>query len=160
MHNIQIHIRKTEVYREVALASAYTGAKLPTSEDKGAYERIATTEDDRLALERFWREASASATDLFKPFVQHISSGSIGGLRLDEDYTLSLVMPTGYEPQLTDSIRSELHSYFAESITARWFRYANKGEAEAYRRRAEELLLSIKEKLYHRKKPQRTIPQD
>lgn len=157
---IQLHIRKISVYNEVALASAYTGAKLPTSEDKGAYERIATTEDDRLALERFWREATATATDLFKPFIISISSGSIGGLKPGEDYRTTLDMPENYDPQLTGDIEAQLHSYFVESITAGWFRYSNKGEAEAYRTSAATLLADIKRKLYYRKRPARIIPQD
>lgn len=54
--DVILTIKKAVVYDEVAKLTGYVGAK--TIEDSGkAYDRVFTTDDDRLMLERFWRES-------------------------------------------------------------------------------------------------------
>lgn len=55
MIEIVLTIDKENVYWKVAQTTFYTGAKTKM-DDNGAYERIFTTDDDKLMLERFWNK--------------------------------------------------------------------------------------------------------
>ena len=66
--DVVLSIKKANVYDEVAKLTGYVGAK--NIEDTGkAYDRVFTTDDDRLMLERFWREAVGAITDEVKRFI-------------------------------------------------------------------------------------------
>lgn len=52
---VELLIRKSEVYDEVPLTTAYVGKKMLSKDDQGAYERIFTTDSDRLlTIGAFW----------------------------------------------------------------------------------------------------------
>ena len=55
MKIIVFQIQKDTVYNEVAKTTSYTGAKMEG--DEGAYDRIFTTDEDKIMLERFWNES-------------------------------------------------------------------------------------------------------
>jgi len=153
---VELLIRKSEVYDEVALTTAYVGKKMLSKDDQGAYERIFTTDSDRLQLERFWSEASSEASNLLKPFVEDLSpQPDSDGVDLSRDYLVRLSLPQGYDPQLNTSMSSSLHSFFVEMLCAKWFRVANKPEAEEYHRSALKQLGQVEAILYHRKRPKR-----
>ena len=67
MKTIELTVNKANVYDEVAKTTSYTGQKMQG--DATAYDRIFTTDDDRMMLERFWVEACNGATEQFKPFL-------------------------------------------------------------------------------------------
>ena len=86
MNNITLTVNKAYVYDEVAKTTAYTGAKM--KDDADAYDRIFTTDEDRMMLERFWVEACNGATEEFKQFIVNVSDQPEShGVELDKNYT-------------------------------------------------------------------------
>lgn len=160
MQEITLTVNKMLVYNEVAKTTAYTGAKQLTDDDKNAYERIFTKDDDRLMLERYWNEATDDATDLFKPFIVTVSSHpENGGLQLDNNYEVKLELSNSFDEQLKDSMESGLFSFFVDIIVSKWFKFTNKDDADDYLKNAAAILQGVGQKLYHRKKPTRVVPQ-
>lgn len=158
MTSVNININKANVYVEVAKTSSYSGAKM-IDEAPNAYEKIFTTDEDRMMLERFWREACNQVTDLFKPFLESVVELSEShGIDLTANYTASLSLSSSYDPNLTNSIQNSLFSFFTNYIIAEWFKFTNKQEAQSYANEASAMLLDVKGKIYFKKKPTRVAP--
>lgn len=156
--DVILTIKKALVYDEVAKLTGYVGAK--TIEDSGkAYDRVFTTDDDRLMLERFWREAIGAITDEVKRFITTVSSPSNSqSVDITEVWEATLNMPSSFDDNLTGSINSSLLSYAVNSIAGKWFAITNKEEADRYSTLAIADGNETKSKLYYRKKPKRVIP--
>lgn len=156
--DVILTIKKAVVYDEVAKLTGYVGAK--TIEDSGkAYDRVFTTDDDRLMLERFWREAIGAITDEVKRFITTVSSPSNSqSVDITEVWETTLNMPSSFDDNLTGSINSSLLSYAVNSIAGKWFAITNKEEADRYSTLAIADGNETKSKLYYRKKPKRVIP--
>ena len=95
--DVVLSIKKANVYDEVAKLTGYVGAK--NIEDTGkAYDRVFTTDDDRLMLERFWREAVGAITDEVKRFIITVSN-QVNSQYVDisEVWTATLEMPSTAE---------------------------------------------------------------
>lgn len=153
-----ISIKKANVYDEVAKLTGYVGAK--SIEDTGkAYDRVFTTDDDRLMLERFWREAVGAITDEVKRFIVTVSS-QVNSQHVDisEVWTATLEMPSNFDDNLVNSINDSLFSYAVNSIVGKWFAITNKEESEVYSGMATNCGNEAKSKLYYRKKPKRVVP--
>ena len=162
MEAVQVSLKvcKSLVYNEVAKTTAYTGAKASTDEDSSAYDRIFTTEADKIALETFWSETANAATDTFKEFITSVSSHpASNGIDLSQDYEVSLLLSSSFDLLLKDSIESSLFSFFVASIVSKWFKYTNKDDVEAYQKTALGMILDVQNKIYFRKKPKRVKPQ-
>ena len=156
---ISLKVSKALVYNEVAKTTAYTGAKAMKDDDTSAYDRIFTTDADRLALETFWSETANAATDSFKEFILSVSSHpASNGIDMSQDYEVSLMLSSSFDPTLRDSIESSLFSFFVASIVSKWFKYTNKDGIEDYQKTAAGMMLDIRNKIYYRKKPTRIIP--
>lgn len=156
MNNITLTINKAYVYDEVAKTTSYIGAKMQNDED--AYNRIFTTDEDRMLLERFWVETCGAATEEFKPFIVAVSAQPEShGVDLTKNYEVELELSSFFDTRLKDSIETSLFSFFVAAIIAKWCKVSNKGEAESYAGDANAAMLDIRSKIYHRKKPQRTI---
>lgn len=147
METLTIHIGRADVWEEVAKTAAYTGDKL-TDADEGAYERILVTDDDIETLQRFWEETAAMANEALKEMLEN--SGPLSG-----DYDATLRVSRSYDRALDESVRVALQGYFVSAITARWFKLANKGEADAYLAESAGMMEEALRKLYHRKRPVR-----
>lgn len=157
MIDVNLQVNKSYVYDEVAKTTSYTGAKMQG--DEGAYLRIFTTDDDRQMLERFWVEACSSATELLKPYIVSVSSHPVSlGTNLSNHYEVTLQLSSAYDASLSDSINSSLFSFFVSYITGKWYKFANKAEANDYIAEADSALENIKKKIYYRKKPTRVSP--
>lgn len=157
--DITLIIKKAAIYDEVAKLTGYVGAK--TIEESGkAYDRVFTTDDDRLMLERFWREAIGSITDEIKKFIITVSS-PINSQSIDvtEVWKAELSMPSNFDNNLTESINDSLLSYSVNSIASKWFAITNKEESDKYSAMAVIAGNETKSKLYYRKKPKRVIPE-
>ncbi|MDD3037142.1 hypothetical protein [Bacteroides sp.] len=156
--DIVLTIKKANVYDEVAKLTGYVGAK--TIEDTGkAYDRVFTTDDDRLMLERFWREAIGAITDEVKRFISTVSTSSNSqSIDISEVWTVTLDMPSNFDNNLTVSINDSIFSYAVNSIASKWFAITNKEEEEKYNTMAVASGNETKSKLYYRKKPKRVIP--
>lgn len=156
--DVVLSIKKANVYDEVAKLTGYVGAK--TVEDTGkAYDRVFTTDDDRLMLERFWREAIGAITDEIKRFITTVSTQDNSQIvDIGEVWTTELDMPSNFDENLVDSINDSLFSYAVNSIVSKWFAITNKEESELYSAMAINCGNEAKSKLYYRKKPRRVVP--
>lgn len=157
MNDVKLIVSKSYVYDEVAKTTSYTGAKM--QDDEGAYERIFTTDDDRMMLERFWSEACSSVTELLKPFIVSVSDHSVNlGVDLYKSYEVDLQLSSAFDTTLSNSISTSLFSFFVSFIVGKWYKFTNKNEAAAYISEAESALEDIKKKIFFRKKPTRIPP--
>ena len=152
MENIVFTVNKMHVYNEVAKTTGYTGAKMLG--DESAYERIFTSDEDRLLLERFWNEACNVATGVFRQFMVSVSSAAESHcMLLERNYEITVSPVSNYNSALNDSIGSSLYSFFVNYIVSRWYRFTNKGEADMFASEATAQIEDVSRKLYHRQKP-------
>jgi|WetSurMetagenome_2_1015567.scaffolds.fasta_scaffold104977_2 hypothetical protein len=153
--DITITIKKSSVYEEVAKTTAYAGAR----DEEVKYDRVFTTEDDRLMLERFWREACTFSTDIMKKFISTVTTPvNSQTVDLTDDYEAVLSMPSAFDSNLTGSIQESLFSYFVNSISAKWFKITNRKDAEIYTADATSFLNKVKTDIFFRKNPTRVVP--
>ena len=158
MIELTLTINKRLVYEEVAKTTSYTGNK-QSGDDEKAYDRIATTDADKLMLERFWNECCNESTDQLKQFVVSVSSQPVSnGLNMDSNYEVKLELSGSYDTSLNDSVQTALFSFFVSGIISKWYRFANKKETEEYAVEADKQMASVIQKVYYRKKPTRKIP--
>lgn len=158
MNVITLQVNKANVYDEVAKTTSYVGVKM--KDDETAYDRIFTTDDDRMMLERFWVEACNAATEEFKPFIISVSEQPEShGVELERNYQVELELSGSFDTRLQGSIETSLFSFFVASIVAKWCKFTNKAETESYTKDATAAMLDVHSKIYYRKKPQRIIPQ-
>lgn len=157
MKNIELIINKANVYDEVAKTTSYTGLK--TKDDETAYDRIFTTDEDRMMLERFWVEACNGATEQFKPFLVSVNAQPMShGVELENDYKVALELSESYDESLTGSVQTSLFSYFVALIVSKWFKFSNKEESGSYATDALGAIDDVMRKIYYRKKPKRVMP--
>lgn len=143
MKILLINIFKDAIISEVALTSAYAGAKM--AED---FERVATANKDNKLLTRFWMEVCGRVADKLKSL--------INGHKLSEtSLQLQLSLSGNYDESLNESVESDLFSAIAMGVTAGWFRYSLPEKAAEWKTESERLLTSAFSKLCYRRKPQR-----
>lgn len=156
MPTIVLKVNKQSVWEEVAKTSAFTGDKM-TGADEGAYERILITDEDQKSLQRFWEEAVAVSNNQLKEMLEK-------GSPMDKDYEVTLHVSRSYDQVLNDSVQAALNSYFISAIVGRWYKFANKAEAEGYLSEAANMMDDVLRKLYSRKRPRRpnreTLPDE
>lgn len=157
MINVKLSINKASVYEEVAKTTSYTGAKMEG--DEKAYERIFTTDDDRLMLERFWTEASNAATEQLKPFIVSVSEHTEGhGVAMERNYDVELELSNSFDTALRGSIETSMFSFFVATIVSKWYKFTNKQETESYASDAGGMMDDVMRKIYYKKKPKRVKP--
>ena len=153
---INITINKAYVFNDVDETAAYIGAK--TVGDDGAYERVFTTDADRTLLENFWSEACVTATQRLKPFIIEASDSAVSHtVSLEQNYEVTLSMPSSFEEALANNITTSLYHYFVYAIVSKWCRLASKADAESYAIDAANMLNEAMRVVYHRKRPQRPM---
>jgi hypothetical protein len=156
MQDVTITISKSLVWHEVAKATNYTGAKMVTQEDSGAYDRISTIDEDREMMERFWVEACSLVTSQLKEWVKTVEDQPIHhGVDVTSDYEVTLSVADAWPTALLDSVQSSLLSFVVATILSKWYRLTNKGEVEAYSNEAAAHLVDAQIKLYQRVRPTR-----
>lgn len=156
MQTITLTISKSLVWHEIAKATSYTGAKMVTGDDPGAYDRIFTTDEDREMLERYWVEACSLATQTLKEWTNEISAQPIHhGVDVESDYVVKLKVADQYPTELTDSVKSDVMSFIVGAILSKWYRLTNKAESEAYASESASHLLNATAKLFQRRRPAR-----
>jgi len=156
---VTLNIKKASVYDEIAKLTGYVGSKTDEEIIGKTYDRVFTTDDDKLLLERFWREACNSSTDEFKQFISSVSNPS-NSQTVDEAevYNIVMNMPSSFDDNLSPSIESSLFSFFVNSIASKWFAISDKAQTEYYKSEAINNGNEVKRKIYYRKKPVRVIP--
>lgn len=146
MKTITITIGQSDVYKEVAKATDYTGSKLIDGDDK-ARDRILAVDDDFKELGRFWDETIAAMEEFLKSLLVKSSKND------SKNYELELEVSASWDDALKDSVQATLRSYFISSIIGKWFNFANKGESNEYLVNAASLLVDAERMLYARKRP-------
>lgn len=171
--------------KEVAITTAYTGAKMDS--DEKAQHRISTVDEDESHLERFWEECRAdlcqeliglvtfegmvrdspviTPVDPVDPInsVLPQSSASVAlnfPIVVTYHYELRLDVSKSFDNALLPSMKLSLFSYFVQGIAAKWYVYTNKGEAGDYADKASTLLDDIHRKAVYKKKPTRPTYDD
>lgn len=149
MITVVLTVSKDTVYQEVAKTTAYTGAKM--KDEPQAYDRIPVIDADKVQLDRFWREACQTATQLFMPFLDTTNQ--------EVDYVATLQMSSSYDVNLNDSVQGALGSMFVNHLIRKWFEVTNRGDLELYQQLEIDALHKLRSMIYFRKKPKYTIPQ-
>lgn len=140
-----LKVSKDKVYEEVAKTTEYTGAKM---DDANAYEKISTTDEDRIMLERFWDESKNTICNSMKKVL-------VSEREAEGEYILTLSLSSAFDASLKESMERSLFSYFVMNITAKWYTFANKSEATGYATEAATYIEDIMRKAYFKKKPSR-----
>ena len=155
METISIQVFKDDVYKEVAKATDYTGAKMMDA-DEGAYDRILATDSALSDLGRFWEESALAVNERLKQMLvsgETVSVPSVEGHRMA--YAATLEVSKAFDKGLTASVESTLRNFFIASIISQWFKLANKGEAADYLSQAGEMMDGAERLLYSRRRPVR-----
>ena len=139
-------IDKNAVYEEVAQTTSYTGAKMS---DSLAYDRIFTTDEDRSMLERFWNGSKNTICNSLKKVLvtEYETTNGV--------YELTLGLSAAFDESLTESMGRSLFSFFVMNITAKWYNFTNKGEAEGCATEAATYIDDIMRKAFFKKRPTR-----
>lgn len=138
-------INKDTVYKEVAKTTSYTGAKM---DDDTAYDRVFTTDEDKVMLERFWDESKNTICNSLRKIL--VSEQEHNG-----EYRLILGLSNSFEESLLSSMQRSLFSFFVMNITAKWYTFTNKSEATGYAAEAATNIDDIMRKAFFKKKPTR-----
>ena len=149
MADSTLTITKSDVYEEVAKTTAYIGAKNKLEDGKSAFDQVFVTDADMTMIERFFNESLDALRNVLKRF---ISGGSgVGGT-----ITWQLEMPSRFDDNLLESIKSSANSFLVNSIIGKWCEITANDKVKEYADNAAALLLDIKEKAFFKKKPTRT----
>lgn len=156
---IKLTVRKLDVYNEVAKITAYAGSKQMDG-DEHAYERMFTTDDDRLMLELYFGEAADSIVNsLPTSYIAEASDYNTGtGIDLDADYKLTLQVPEAFPDNLTASVEATMSFYFTTYIVSQWMALQKNEMAAVYAEKAQVFLSNISLLLHRRSRPVRRKP--
>lgn len=149
MANFTLTITKSDIYEEVAKTTAYIGAKNKLEDGKSAFDQVFVTDADLKMIERFFNESLEALRNVLKRFI----SGCSGA---DGTITWQLEMPSRFDDNLLESIKSSVNSFLVNSIIGKWCEITANDKVKEYADNAAALLLDIKEKAFFKKKPTRT----
>ena len=142
-------IKKSDVYEEVAKTTAYIGAKNKLEDGKSAFDQVFVTDADLTMIDRFFNESLDSLRNVLKRFIS-------GGSGADGTITWQLEMPSRFDDNLLESIKSSAKSFLVNSIIGKWCEITANDKVKEYEDNAAALLVDIKEKAFFKKKPTRT----
>ena len=149
MANFTLTITKSDVYEEVAKTTAYIGAKNKLEDGKSAFDQVFVTDADLTMIERFFNESMDALRNVLKRFIS-------GGSGADGTITWQLEMPSRFDDNLLESIKSSAKSFLVNSIIGKWCEITANDKVKEYADNAAALLVDIKEKAFFKKKPTRT----
>ena len=149
MADSTLTIKKSEVYEEVAKTTAYIGAKNKLEDGKSAFDQVFVTDADLTMIERFFNESLDALRNVLKRFISDVSG-------VDGTITWQLEMPSRFDDNLLESIKSSANSFLANSIIGKWCEITANDTVKEYADNASALLLDIKDKAFFKKKPTRT----
>lgn len=157
MKAINLRLDKRLTLDAVAHATAYIGQRhIGIKEGEPIFDKVFATDEDRMMLSRYWHEATARCTDLFKPFIASVSQHDLGArLDLNEDYEVRLELPSSFDEQLASSLGEQMHRYASEYISARWLSLLGHTDYQRKEAEAERIYTLMRSALYHRSKPKR-----
>ena len=148
MADFTLTITKSDVYEEVAKTTAYIGAKNKLEDGKSAFDQVFVTDADLTMIERFFNESLDALRNVLKRFISDVSG-------VDGTITWQLEMPSRFDDNLLESIKSSAKSFLVNSIIGKWCEITANDKVKEYADNAAALLLDIKEKAFFKKKPTR-----
>lgn len=149
MANFTLTITKSDIYEEVAKTTAYIGAKNKLEDGKSAFDQVFVTDADLTMIDRFFNESLDSLRNVLKRFISGVSVA-------DVTITWQLEMPSRFDDNLLESIKSSANSFLVNSIIGKWCKITANDKVKEYADNAAALLLDIKDKAFFKKKPTRT----
>lgn len=149
MANFTLTITKSDIYEEVAKTTAYIGAKNKLEDGKSAFGQVFVTDADLTMIDRFFNESLDSLRNVLKRFISGVSVA-------DVTITWQLEMPSRFDDNLLESIKSSANSFLVNSIIGKWCEITANDKVKEYADNAAALLLDIKDKAFFKKKPTRT----
>lgn len=149
MENFTLTITKSNIYEEVAKTTAYIGAKNKLEDGKSAFDQVFVTDADLTMIDRFFNESLDSLRNVLKRFISGVSVA-------DVTITWQLEMPSRFDDNLLESIKSSVNSFLVNSIIGKWCEITTNDKVKEYADNAAALLLDIKDKAFFKKKPTRT----
>lgn len=149
MANFTLTITKSDIYDEVAKTTAYIGAKNKLEDGKSAFDQVFVTDADLTMIDRFFNESLDSLINVLKRFISGVSVA-------DVTITWQLEMPSRFDDNLLESIKSSANSFLVNSIIGKWCEITANDKVKEYADNAAALLLDIKDKAFFKKKPTRT----
>lgn len=149
MANFTLTITKSNIYEEVAKTTAYIGAKNKLEDGKSAFDQVFVTDADLTIIDRFFNESLDSLRNVLKRFISGVSVA-------DVTITWQLEMPSRFDDNLLESIKSSANSFLVNSIIGKWCEITANDKVKEYADNAAALLLDIKDKAFFKKKPTRT----
>ncbi len=145
MSTVSINISKSTVLAGVGKLTHYAGSKMDG--DGEAFERVSTTDSDADMLGQFWDAACDGVTEALKRFITSVSTSTA--------YAATLDVSSSYDSSLTASMTTNIQNYLTLYIVSRWYKLANKSEAESYALEAAGQLNEALSKVFYKKKPTR-----
>lgn len=149
MANFTLTITKSDIYEEVAKTTAYIGAKNKLEDGKSAFDQVFVTDADLTIIDRFFNESLDSLRNVLKRFISGVSVA-------DVTITWQLEMPSRFDDNLLESIKSSANSFLVNSIIGKWCEITANDKVKKYADNAAALLLDINDKAFFKKKPTRT----
>lgn len=145
MKERSIVIKKNDVYGEVEKLAAYTGAK---KGETGAYDRISLVDENKEMLDRFWEECRNVTVNCLKETLT-------GEDERYEELVMTLYLSELFDDALLGNMERSLRDYFINAITAKWFSLTSKDDSETMAARATAAIETVRQLLYHRRRPTR-----
>lgn len=112
MKELRITIARDNVFEEVRKTTAFDGAKRENGD--GTYDRVMATEDDRQIMARAFDEATQAAESAFADIAYDVETN-------DEQWGVTLRLPNSFNEKATQSINSDVFSFFCESLLEKWY---------------------------------------
>lgn len=147
MSTLSISIVKATVISEISLVTTYqAGRNKNVPED---FSRVNVSDADVSILDKYWNECIAEIDKELKMFITDNTTD-------DDEYAMSLTMPSNYDSAMDSSINTSLKTYVVNAILSKWFAITDPTSSERYATIAAGAMQSAKNKLWFRKKPTRT----
>jgi len=141
--NIELDIKRKDVYNEVARISGYVGAKSFKEQDGQAdtYTRIAITDSDYELLDRYWEDCCGKVAGELQRFIKDIVSND-----KSNDVTF-IIQPLSDVAQRKTVLQKDLFSCFVNFILCKWFELTDKERCEYYFANYNDFIKGIRRKL-------------
>lgn len=140
MKEIRLKVDRGEVLRQVAMQTAYAGAKKVGDEE--AYERMATVDEDEELLVQLWDEARVNVADELGGIMSNEQMGD------DGVYEVTLRVLDTFQEAKRGGMELGLKSYFVNAIKAQWYSDTSKEDSEECGAMAREQLDAVRRGAY------------
>lgn len=149
---LNISIDRTKVYETVAQNTVYIGGRSISATDD-MYDKVFTTDDDRMYLDHLWKEVCQSVDAIFPEFLTKTTPLIANPLQRDNAFEFTLTLPNNINKTVLTSIESDFYNFVSLTILAGWLSRIGIESATLYQEEAKSTIESIQHKIYSRKRP-------